>query len=182
MAELGAKSAAYRENLGNIDATANTMNTLASTRVPWGLIVLVVVLILIALALVFLGKETIVSLWQNLWKPVTDSKEITDSEQMTGSRATIDTMEAERIADQLYACFGFWGDNEDGIKNIISGLKTAADWELVQRKFGSRRCKKPIYFDGEEDLASMIGRHIGASDKFVMRAKLKEIGVEKINF
>ena len=179
MPEISQSSARYREQLGNIDATAHTMNAVAATRVPWGLVVLVVVLVVIAAVVVYLCKDTLQGWWQRLWKPVADLREQADAEQRTGQNLTIDEVEAARLADQFYDCFGLLRDQEDTLVELVRSIPNAANWDYVVSKFGNRACKTALLsFHSTENLPTMISRHINASRKVLIRAHLLDIGVK----
>ena len=151
---------AYKEKLGNVDATLNTTDKLMRIADPKRLlntiltllIVIALTLILIAVLKKVLGNSA-ESFWEFLSKPFKNLSErwkaadrVREEVMRTGRTVSITLDEAKEIADMLDGCvtslgFGLVVNDHDVRDILLSRVKNAPNYRLVEGQFGTRTHK-----------------------------------------
>lgn len=97
------------------------------------------------------------------------------------SNLTIDEQQATVKANQLYSYMEGWGTEDASIMAVLSTLKTADDWKLVIKKFGTRPYGEfgaPIIGSGSPlDLIGWLRKELNSSDLIIVENTIASLGL-----
>jgi len=172
---------AYREKLGNVDATTRTADNIMTVfGDPKKVLGIAMTVLLIVWVLSKFGDK-IGDFLGGIVSPVKHLFDVHRAERLTGTVATLSNEQAQVLADRIYACFQPSGDDEGGVYSCLRTLNTAADWEAVCNAFGERTCRKKILgftsHNEKHDLPNMIQCNFTDSETEEVRQILANIGV-----
>ena len=135
-------SVAYREKLGNISATAetvdNVLNVATDPKKMLGLVLFIGVLCLVF----WLMREKMKSYLSPVWKalfvqPFSIWKNIRETEKRGGKVGEI-RIDVKAIAESLARSFGFINDDELSIESNLKQISNDSEWLAVVEEFGEQ--------------------------------------------
>lgn len=147
--QAGPAPSPYQQRLDTVDATTRTadniLTVVSDPRKAWAVVILVGLVVVVYLLFRSSIKKGLTSLWDLLAAPFRQQRQETEREdtvqRLTGQSAdyTLTPAQALAVADQLYGCINWTGDNEEGIYNILRlNVFTSGDWRLVCDRYGVR--------------------------------------------
>lgn len=188
--QLGPKSAAYRQGLGNVDATASTVKNVAALGVfsKYGLIISLVLIVLLIGGIIYIVwkfKDTIFGALKTVAAPINNTAAAVAAEHRTGQLSQLDQTQIDRMAEDIADAFTWYTGKSrvTSISNNLLSLQAHADWDRLLTAYGQRKCCNYHWiFDGKASLPQHITRHFNADEKTVVRAHLYSIGVTDPGF
>lgn len=143
-------SMAYRERLGDVNKTTetvdNVLTVLSDPKKMLGIVMAIGVLLLVIFIFRKTLKSALSSLWDTIKSPfaaaINAENDKKDLEDLTGERAPKPTysnsQKYKQLADDLHAALKPYNEEENTVFSCLRQIKNNADWIQVKAQYGSR--------------------------------------------
>ena len=136
----------------------------------------IVIIVLLIIGLLWFFKSQISNLFSGIKTRINQQQVSNEIEQTYGS-ATLTSSQVITLADNVHSCFGTWfGDNEDQLYIYLSQINNQADYELLKKTYGNRKCPK-LSCSTLHDLEGVINCNLDSSERQHIKSILASKGI-----
>lgn len=179
--QISDSSAAYREKLGNIDATTKTIKGMQEIKISWPFVVIVLLLLAGIVYLIYRFWGTLKQTVKTVTAPLNNTAAAAGAERRTQTLSNLEQAQIDRMADGINSQFTCPTTDARvlSITNNLLSLQSAADWDRLLTAYGERTC---CFWHTKAGLQKHLTVHLNDDERLVIRNHLYKIGVRDPGF